>query len=64
MLPAAWGGQHEIVEVAKRSIYFGGRKTSATLEEAFWQGLREIAHQSPDDDGGLGRGDRRTAPAE
>jgi predicted DNA-binding ribbon-helix-helix protein len=31
--------------VAKRSIYFGGRKTSATLEEAFWQGLREIAHR-------------------
>ena len=31
--------------IAKRSIYFGGRKTSATLEEAFWQGLREIAHR-------------------
>jgi len=29
--------------VAKRSIYFGGRKTCASLEDAFWQGLIEIA---------------------
>jgi predicted DNA-binding ribbon-helix-helix protein len=29
--------------VAKRSIIFGGRKTSVSLEDAFWQGLQEIA---------------------
>ena len=29
--------------VAKRSLIFGGRKTSVSLEDAFWQGLREIA---------------------
>jgi predicted DNA-binding ribbon-helix-helix protein len=31
--------------IAKRSVYFGGRKTSATLEEAFWKGLKEIARR-------------------
>jgi predicted DNA-binding ribbon-helix-helix protein len=31
--------------VAKRSIYFGGRVTSVTLEDAFWQGLKEIARR-------------------
>jgi predicted DNA-binding ribbon-helix-helix protein len=29
--------------VAKRSIYIDGFKTSVTLEDAFWQGLKEIA---------------------
>lgn len=29
--------------VAKRSIYIDGHKTSVTLEDAFWQGLKEIA---------------------
>lgn len=29
--------------VAKRSIAIGGHKTSVTLEEAFWNGLKEIA---------------------
>lgn len=29
--------------VVKRSIAIGGHKTSVTLEEAFWNGLREIA---------------------
>jgi predicted DNA-binding ribbon-helix-helix protein len=29
--------------VVKRSIYFGGRKTSVALEDAFWQGLKDIA---------------------
>ena len=27
------------------SIYFGGRGTSVTLEDAFWQGLKEIARR-------------------
>ena len=27
----------------KRSIYLGGRKTSVTLEDGFWNALREIA---------------------
>ena len=29
--------------VVKRSIAIGGHKTSVTLEEAFWNGLKEIA---------------------
>jgi predicted DNA-binding ribbon-helix-helix protein len=29
--------------VAKRSITIGQHKTSVTLEEAFWSGLKEIA---------------------
>jgi predicted DNA-binding ribbon-helix-helix protein len=29
--------------VAKRSIVIGGRKTSVGLEDAFWNGLKEIA---------------------
>jgi predicted DNA-binding ribbon-helix-helix protein len=31
--------------VVQRSITFGGRKTSVTLEDAFWHGLKEIAHR-------------------
>jgi predicted DNA-binding ribbon-helix-helix protein len=31
--------------VAKRSIVSGGHKTSVTLDDAFWQGLKEIARQ-------------------
>ena len=29
--------------VAKRSIVAAGHKTSVSLEDAFWQGLKEIA---------------------
>jgi predicted DNA-binding ribbon-helix-helix protein len=29
--------------VAKRSIVIGGHKTSVSLEEAFWSGIKEIA---------------------
>ena len=29
--------------VVQRSITFGGRKTSVTVEDAFWDGLKEIA---------------------
>ncbi len=29
--------------VIKRSIVVGGHKTSVSLEEAFWKGLKEIA---------------------
>lgn len=29
--------------VAKRSVVIGGHKTSVSLEEAFWKGLKEIA---------------------
>jgi predicted DNA-binding ribbon-helix-helix protein len=29
--------------VVKRSVVFAGRKTSVSLEDAFWQGLKEIA---------------------
>jgi predicted DNA-binding ribbon-helix-helix protein len=30
--------------VVKRSIVIGGHKTSVSLEDAFWIGLKEIAH--------------------
>jgi predicted DNA-binding ribbon-helix-helix protein len=30
-------------QVAKRSIVVGGHKTSVSLEDAFWKGLKEIA---------------------
>jgi len=30
--------------VVKRSIIIGGRKTSVSLEDAFWTDLKEIAH--------------------
>jgi predicted DNA-binding ribbon-helix-helix protein len=30
-------------EIAKRSVIIGSRKTSVSLEDAFWQGLRDIA---------------------
>jgi predicted DNA-binding ribbon-helix-helix protein len=29
--------------ITKRSIVVGGKKTSVSLEEAFWNGLKEIA---------------------
>jgi predicted DNA-binding ribbon-helix-helix protein len=29
--------------VVKRTVMVGGRKTSVSLEHAFWRGLREIA---------------------
>ncbi len=31
--------------VVKRGVVVRGVRTSATLEQAFWDGLREIAHQ-------------------
>jgi predicted DNA-binding ribbon-helix-helix protein len=30
--------------VVKRSIVIGGHKTSVSLEEPFWLGLKELAH--------------------
>jgi predicted DNA-binding ribbon-helix-helix protein len=30
-------------QIVKRSIVIAGRKTSISLEDAFWRGLREIA---------------------
>jgi len=32
--------------VIKRSVYVGGRTTSVSLEDEFWQALREIANRS------------------
>jgi len=29
--------------VVKRSVVVGGRKTSVSLEDAFWSGLKELA---------------------
>ena len=31
--------------VVKRSIVIAGHKTSVSLEDAFWQGLKEIAEE-------------------
>lgn len=31
--------------VIKRSIVIGGHRTSVSLEDAFWSGLKEIAHE-------------------
>ena len=31
-------------QVVKRSIVIAGHKTSVSLEDAFWQGLKEIAN--------------------
>ncbi len=31
--------------VVKRSIVIGGHKTSVSLEDAFWQGLKKIASE-------------------
>jgi predicted DNA-binding ribbon-helix-helix protein len=31
--------------VVKRSIIIDGHKTSISLEDAFWSGLKEIAHR-------------------
>jgi predicted DNA-binding ribbon-helix-helix protein len=33
----------EEIAVLKRSIVIAGRKTSVSLEDAFWKGLKEIA---------------------
>src|SRR6516164_10587426 len=30
--------------VVKRSVVVAGHKTSVSLEDAFWEGLKEIAH--------------------
>jgi predicted DNA-binding ribbon-helix-helix protein len=30
--------------IVKRSIVIGGHKTSVSLEDAFWRGLKDIAH--------------------
>ena len=32
-------------QVVKRSVAIGGRKTSVSLEDAFWKGLKEIARE-------------------
>src|ERR1700716_2800284 len=34
--------------VVKRSIVIGGHKTSVSLEDAFWKGLKEIASTRDD----------------
>ncbi|MGE5165524.1 MAG: ribbon-helix-helix domain-containing protein [Sphingobacteriales bacterium] len=31
-------------QIVKRSIVIDGHKTSISLEDAFWSGLKEIAH--------------------
>ena len=36
-------GRMKKTDVIKRSIFINGHKTSVSLENEFWQGLREIA---------------------
>ena len=43
MLPGYGGSGHMKSLIAKRSIMVKKRKTSVTLEDDFWQALREIA---------------------
>jgi len=31
--------------VVKRSVVIGGHKTSVSLEEAFWDGMKEISRE-------------------
>ena len=49
--------------VVKRSIVIAGHKTSVSLEDAFWTGLKEIAERARHDPVGPGRRDRYRAPA-
>jgi predicted DNA-binding ribbon-helix-helix protein len=44
MLPALLGDGAMKSLIIKRSIVIGGRKTSVSLEDAFWKSLRQIAH--------------------
>ena len=37
--------RHAKSMVAKRSVLIAGRKTSVSLENAFWQSLKEIASE-------------------
>ena len=39
------GGTTMKSSVIKRSIVLGGHKTSVSLEDAFWNGLRDIAER-------------------
>ncbi len=43
MLRIYYGGVVMKTLIAKRSIVAAGHKTSVSLEDAFWQGLKEIA---------------------
>jgi predicted DNA-binding ribbon-helix-helix protein len=49
--------------VVKRSIVLAGRNTSVSLEDAFWQGLKEIAHCRQMKSSDLVAEDQRAAPA-
>ena len=45
MLPSRGVDSMRSPTVVQHSIHLGGRKTSVTLEDAFWHGLKEIAHR-------------------
>src|SRR5262249_45666919 len=40
-----WGTIVMKSTVVKRSIVINGHKTSVSLEDAFWEGVKEIAHK-------------------
>src|SRR6266481_5578553 len=47
--------------IVKRSIVVTGHKTSVSLEDAFWNGLKEIATRAAHDLVGVGRRNRCSA---
>ena len=50
--------------IVKRSVVFNGHKTSVSLEDAFWNSLKEIANTHGVTAVEVGRGDRQSAPAQ
>src|SRR5205085_8836227 len=44
LLHSSLGENNMKSPIEKRSIVIGRHKTSVSLEDAFWQGLKEIAH--------------------
>ena len=45
MFPPRWGDNMRPPTAVRQSIRLGGRTTTVTLENAFWLGLKEIAHR-------------------
>ena len=44
-VPPRWGDNMRPPTAVRQSIRLGGRTTTVTLENAFWLGLKEIAHR-------------------
>ena len=61
--PARYGGWSMKSPVVKRSIVIAGHKTSVSLEDAFWQGLKQIAAERDITLVRHGRDDRHGSPS-